>query len=103
MNYDIIGDIHGHAEVTGRFRDLGYGLKGSVWGHRTGTRRQSFWATLSIAARQVEAVDIVRRIRRKWLAGGVFAGIRQPPESPRYRRRVANGVAGLGAIMSTIN
>ena len=62
MNYDIIGDIHGHAEaLKALLEDLGYGLKGSVWGHPD---RQAIFLGdfIDRGPRQVEAVDIVRRM-----------------------------------------
>ena len=34
MNYDIIGDIHGHAgALTALLRDLGYRHRGGAWRH----------------------------------------------------------------------
>jgi hypothetical protein len=47
QRYDIIGDIHGHAdELVALLRTLGYARKGVPFGIRTGARR-SFWAISS--------------------------------------------------------
>lgn len=62
MNYDIIGDIHGHAgALKALLADLGYVEKGRTWSHPD---RQAIFLGdfIDRGPRQVETVDIVRRM-----------------------------------------
>lgn len=60
MNYDIIGDIHGHADaLKALLSDLGYRERGGTWRHPD---RQALFVGdfIDRGPRQVESVDIVR-------------------------------------------
>lgn len=62
MSYDIIGDIHGHAEaLKALLKDIGYRVTGGVWRH---PERQAIFVGdfIDRGPRQVETVDIVRRM-----------------------------------------
>lgn len=62
MNYDIIGDIHGHAEALSTLlAEMGYLDQGGAWRHpdRTAVFTGDF---IDRGPRQVDAVDIVRRM-----------------------------------------
>ena len=60
--YDVIGDIHGHAdELEALLADLGYEKKGGAWRHPE--RKAVFLGDfIDRGPRQLEAVDIVRRM-----------------------------------------
>ena len=52
MSYDIIGDIHGHADkLESLLAKLGYRNRNGCWRHPSGGRRY-FWATSSTVARR---------------------------------------------------
>ena len=62
MNYDIIGDIHGHASaLEALLADMGYRVQGGAWQHpgRTAVFVGDF---IDRGPRQVNAVDIVKRM-----------------------------------------
>ena len=62
MNYDIIGDIHGHADaLEALLCDLGYRHRGGAWRHPD---RQALFVGdfIDRGPKQVEAVQIVRRM-----------------------------------------
>ena len=62
MNYDIIGDIHGHADaLKALLAEMGYRSHGGAWRHsnRTAVFVGDF---IDRGPRQVEAVDVVRRM-----------------------------------------
>ena len=62
MNYDIIGDIHGHAEaLKALLGDLGYVEKGRAWSH-PGRQAIFLGDFVDRGPKQVETVDIVRRM-----------------------------------------
>ena len=62
MNYDIIGDIHGHAEaLRALLKDIGYRDHGGAWRHAD--RQAVFLGDFSSCGPgQVETVYIVRRM-----------------------------------------
>jgi len=62
MNYDIIGDIHGHAEaLQALLRSMGYGQRQGVWRH---PERQAIFVGdfIDRGPRQIEAVDVAMRM-----------------------------------------
>lgn len=62
MNYDIIGDIHGHAQaLTALLHGMGYRERDGAWRH---TDRHAVFVGdfIDRGPRQVEVVDIVRRM-----------------------------------------
>jgi len=70
VGYDIIGDIHGHADpLKALLRQLGYRDRGGAWRH---SQRQAIFVGdfIDRGPKQVEAVDIVRRMVE---AGSAFA------------------------------
>ena len=62
MNYDIIGDIHGHADaLKALLSDLGYAERERVWRHPD--RQAVFLGDfIDRGPKQVETVGIVRRM-----------------------------------------
>ena len=62
LNYDIIGDIHGHAEaLRALLKDMGYRDHGGAWRHAD--RQAVFLGDfIDCGPGQVETVDIVRRM-----------------------------------------
>lgn len=62
MSYDIIGDIHGHADALGALlTDLGYRNKGGAWRHPA---RQALFVGdfIDRGPKQMETVSLVRRM-----------------------------------------
>ena len=62
MNYDIIGDVHGHADaLKALLADLGYRHIGGAWRHRD---RQALFVGdfIDRGPKQVDTVDLVRRM-----------------------------------------
>lgn len=62
MDYDIIGDIHGHAHALHRLlKHLGYAERGGAWRH---PQRQAIFVGdfIDRGPRQRETVDMVRRM-----------------------------------------
>jgi len=62
MSYDIIGDIHGHADaLEALLTDLGYRNTGGAWRHQD---RQALFVGdfIDRGPRQVETVNLVRRM-----------------------------------------
>lgn len=62
MNYDIIGDIHGHADaLRALLADMGYRDTGGSWRH---TDRQALFVGdfIDRGPRQFDTVDLVRRM-----------------------------------------
>lgn len=62
MSYDIIGDIHGHADaLKALLQHMGYGERGGAWRHPE--RKAIFVGDfIDRGPKQVEAVEIVRRM-----------------------------------------
>ena len=62
MSYDIIGDIHGHADALKAFlQQMGYRDRGGTWRHPD--RKAIFVGDfIDRGPKQVESVDIVRRM-----------------------------------------
>ena len=62
MSYDIIGDIHGHADaLTALLKKMGYQLINNAWRH---TERKAIFVGdfVDRGPKQIETVDIVRRM-----------------------------------------
>lgn len=62
MSYDIIGDVHGHADaLTALLVDLGYRETGGAWRH---PERQALFVGdfIDRGPKQLETVDLVRRM-----------------------------------------
>ncbi len=62
MNYDIIGDVHGHADaLQALLADLGYRNTGGAWRHPD---RQALFVGdfIDRGPKQLESVDLVRRM-----------------------------------------
>lgn len=62
MNYDIIGDVHGHADaLAALLSDLGYRERGGSWRH---PERQALFLGdfIDRGPKQLETVDLVRRM-----------------------------------------
>ncbi|MDR2789110.1 MAG: metallophosphoesterase [Candidatus Accumulibacter sp.] len=62
MDYDVIGDIHGHADaLEALLSDLGYRKSGRVWRHR---ERQALFVGdfIDRGPKQRETVELVRRM-----------------------------------------
>lgn len=62
MNYDIIGDIHGHADaLIALLADIGYQNTGGAWRH---PERQALFVGdfIDRGPKQLETVDLVRRM-----------------------------------------
>lgn len=62
MNYDIIGDIHGHAEaLKALLNDTGYRESQNAWRH---PERQAIFVGdfIDCEPKQLETFDIVRRM-----------------------------------------
>ncbi len=62
MNYDIVGDIHGHAEaLEALLSDLGYRNTGGAWRHPD---RQALFVGdfIDRGPQQIESVNLVRRM-----------------------------------------
>lgn len=62
MSYDIIGDIHGHAEaLKALLASMGYREQGGAWRH---PQRQAVFVGdfIDRGPKQVETVDVVRRM-----------------------------------------
>lgn len=62
MSYDIIGDIHGHADaLSALLADLGYRNTGGAWRH---AERQALFVGdfIDRGPQQLETVDLVRRM-----------------------------------------
>lgn len=62
MSYDIIGDVHGHADaLTALLADLGYRERGGAWRH---PERQALFVGdfIDRGPKQLETVDLVRRM-----------------------------------------
>ncbi len=60
--YDVIGDVHGHADaLTGLLRSMGYSDRDGAWRH---PGRQAIFVgdLIDRGPQQLEAIDIVRRM-----------------------------------------
>jgi hypothetical protein len=64
MEYDIIGDIHGHAGALERLLgELGYSRRGGTWRHPSEDRHTLFLGDIiDRGPDQLEAIDTVRRM-----------------------------------------
>jgi len=61
QHYDIIGDIHGHADLIELLRKMGYEERNGAWRHPE--RRVIFVGDfVDLGPKQVESVMIVRRM-----------------------------------------
>lgn len=65
MEYDIIGDVHGHADALEELlRELGYTVKNGAYRHSNPNRMAFFLGDLvDRGPRQLDAIDIPRRMR----------------------------------------
>ena len=98
MSYDIIGDVHGHAEaLKALLGELGYRDRSGAWRHPD---RQAIFVGdfIDRGPRQIEAVDIVRRMVDSGSARAIMgnhefnaiAWFQPDPDHPgEYRRRSA--------------
>lgn len=96
MNYDIIGDIHGHADaLKALLKDMGYREFGGAWRHPD---RQAIFVGdfIDRGPQQIETVDLVRRMVEAGAAQSVMgnhefnaiAWFLPDPEAPgEYLRR----------------
>jgi hypothetical protein len=63
MNFDIIGDVHGHADALKMLlRSLGYEERNGAWRHGDGRRAIFVGDLIDRGPGQIETVDIVRRM-----------------------------------------
>ncbi len=102
MNYDIIGDIHGHADaLVALLKKLDYEERGGVWGHpeRTALFVGDF---IDRGPKQLEAVNIARAMVENEKARAVMgnhelnaiAWYLHQPKNPRKHLRTHTGKNG---------
>lgn len=95
MSYDVIGDIHGHAdELRALLADMGYGERSGAWRHpdRTAVFVGDY---IDRGPKQVETVELVRRMVNAGSAYAIMGNhefnaigwMTEDPDNPEQRLR----------------
>jgi hypothetical protein len=103
MNYDIIGDIHGHAEaLKALLASMKYQERNGVWGH---PERQAIFVGdfIDRGPRQISTVDIVQRMVKEGKAQAIMGNhefnaiawfLPDPESQGEYLRKHHSGTHG---------